>query len=119
MPARLLTRVFVCCDVVSCLVQASGSSLASSQDWVGSTAQVGIYVLIGGLVLQAVAFAVFLGILGRFWVVARREAFRARHVPEGWTRVVLAVGVSSVLIMVCPLFAFCWWDFVGGGDGCE
>jgi hypothetical protein len=72
--------------------------------------------LIGGLVLQAVAFAVFLGILGRFWVVARREGFRARHVPEGWTRVVLAVGVSSVLIMVCALFACCCWDCVCWGE---
>ena len=121
-PARLLTRVFVCCDVVSCLVQASGSGLAASRGWVGKMAAVGVAVLIGGLVLQVVAFAVFLGVLGRFWVLAGREGLVVRDGPEGWRRVVWAVAVSSVLIMVGALFV-CLLVCVGGlwdgeGVGC-
>ncbi|KAK3299541.1 RTA1 like protein-domain-containing protein [Chaetomium fimeti] len=115
-PARLLTRVFVGCDVLSCLVQASGSSISSSVQWVGTTAEVGVYVLIGGLVLQAVAFAVFLGILARFWYLATRKGgCLAGDAPVGWERVVLAVFVSSVLIMIRCIYRVA--EFAEGIEG--
>jgi hypothetical protein len=98
---RLITRVFVVFDIISFLVQCSGSGVASSVEWVGSTAQVGVYILIGGLCLQAVAFGFFLGILGRFHYLAKRKGVVAEDAPVGWEKVVVAVYVSSVLIMVC------------------
>jgi hypothetical protein len=102
---RLITRVFVVFDIISFLVQCAGSGVASSVEWVGNTAQVGVYILIGGLCLQAVAFGFFLGILGRFHYLAKRKGVVAGDAPVGWERVVVAVYVSSVLIMVC-LFCF-------------
>ncbi|KAH6637176.1 RTA1 like protein-domain-containing protein [Chaetomium tenue] len=116
-PARWLTRVFVCCDVVSCLVQASGSGLAAAQNWVGRMAEVGVGVLIGGLVLQTVAFAVFLGVLGRFWGMATGtggELVRG-DAPGGWRRVVGAVVVSSVLIMIRCIYRVA--EFAEGMEG--
>ncbi len=95
---RLLTRTFVGFDILSFLVQVSGSGIGSSVEWVGSTAQTGIYVLIGGLALQAVAFSFYLAILTRFYFLAKRYA--RVEAPLGWQKVVMAVYVSSVMILV-------------------
>ena len=107
---RLLTRVFVACDVLCTLVQCSGSGIASSSQWQGANADLGVKVLIGGLALQAAAFAVFMGVFGRFHYVAVRKGLVAADAPAGWERVVVAVWVSSVLILVRLLFFF----FLGG-----
>ncbi|KAH6845697.1 RTA1 like protein-domain-containing protein [Chaetomium sp. MPI-CAGE-AT-0009] len=115
LPARLLTRVFVGCDVVSCLVQVSGSAVASSVQWVGRTAEVGMDVLIAGLVVQAVAFAVILGVLGRFWFLAGKGGCVAADAPCGWQRVVVAVCVSSVLIMIRCIYRVA--EFAEGIEG--
>lgn len=58
-----IPRVFVTSDVFSFLTQASGSGLASSNDWTGSTKDAGIGVLIFGLGLQLVTFVLFLGLV--------------------------------------------------------
>lgn len=55
-----IPRIFVTSDILSFLTQASGSGLASSNNWTGSTKDAGIGVLIGGLVLQLVTFVLFL-----------------------------------------------------------
>ncbi len=103
---RLLTRIFVACDVVCTLVQCSGSGIASSTQWAGDNAALGIKVLIGGLSLQAGAFSVFLCIFGRFHYVAARKGLVARDAPVGWQKVVTAVWISSALILVS--FNFFW-----------
>jgi hypothetical protein len=104
---RLITRIFVICDVISCLVQASGSSIASSTEWVGSTADIGIWVLIGGLVLQAVAFVFFMAIFARFHYIAKKKGLVAADAPAGWERLVVAVYVSSSFILVCISLSLC------------
>ncbi|GAM42019.1 RTA1 domain protein [Talaromyces pinophilus] len=55
-----IPRIFVTSDILSFLTQASGSGLASSNDWTGSTKDAGIGVLIFGLALQLVTFLLFL-----------------------------------------------------------
>lgn len=100
---RLITRIFVILDVISALVQASGSGVASSTEWVGRTADIGVYILIAGLGLQAVAFAFFMCIFSRFHYLAEKRGLAAVDAPTGWQRVAVAVYVSSILIMVCLL----------------
>jgi len=97
---RLITRIFVAFDIISFLVQCAGSGVASSVEWVGSTANVGIKILIGGLALQAVAFSFFLAIFSRFHYLAK-HGWIAEDAPLGWEKVVRAVYVSSLLILVC------------------
>jgi hypothetical protein len=105
-PARLLTRVFVSSDVLTFFVQAAGSSVASSVEWVGPTANVGVKILIGGLALQAVMFLFFLAIFSRFVYLAKRKGLVVGDAPRGWEKVVVAVYVSSAMILVrCPLVA--------------
>ncbi|KAK7221033.1 hypothetical protein V2G26_009036 [Clonostachys chloroleuca] len=105
-PGRRLTPIFVVCDVIAFLVQGSGSGIASSNNWQGNTERIGRYVLIGGLAFQLVAFSLFLCVLGRFHVLANRH--KVRDSPKGWAKLVVAVYISSVLIMVRhpPLLLF-------------
>ncbi|KAK3349348.1 RTA1 like protein-domain-containing protein [Lasiosphaeria hispida] len=110
---RLLTRIFVGFDIVSFLVQGSGSSVASSVEWVGSTADVGVKILIAGLGLQAVAFLFFMAIFARFHFLARRAA--VGEAPVGWERVVVAVYVSSVLILIRCIYRVA--EFAEGVEG--
>lgn len=106
-PAHRITRLFVCCDILTFLVQASGSGIAG--DWTGSKAKTGANVIIGGLGLQVATFSWFLCVLGRFWQVVRREGDGGK---EGWRKVFGAVCVSSVLILVSLLslsMGLKWW----------
>ena len=96
---RKLTRIFVFFDILSCFIQSGGSSVASSVEWVGNTANIGVKILIGGLSLQALAFTFFMAIFSRFHYLAR-NGWVADDAPLGWERVVVAVYTSSLLILV-------------------
>lgn len=63
---RLLPRLFIFSDVFSFLLQGSGSGIASSGNWEGTTSEIGIDVVIVGLALQAVTFAFFLLVTAQF-----------------------------------------------------
>lgn len=97
-PGRLLTPIFVTFDILSFLVQGNGSGIASSGNWTGPKEEIGRNVLIGGLVLQLVAFGLFLAIFSRFHILANQYAIP--EAPAGWRKVVFAVYISSISIMV-------------------
>ncbi|PKX89276.1 putative RTA1 domain protein [Aspergillus novofumigatus IBT 16806] len=59
--------------------RGSGSGIASSGNWEGSTKDTGIGVLIGGLVLQIVTFATYLVIMVWFHWRAIAEGHRLLH----------------------------------------
>ncbi|RTE82339.1 hypothetical protein BHE90_003180 [Fusarium euwallaceae] len=112
-PGRRLTPIFVACDVVAFLVQGSGSGIASSDNWQGKMEKIGRNVLIGGLAFQLIAFSLFLCVFRRFHVLANRMA--VDDAPNGWQKVVLAVYVSSALIMVRCIYRVC--EFAEGMNG--
>ncbi|KAF5536142.1 krueppel like ous 1 [Fusarium mexicanum] len=100
-PGRRLTPIFVFCDVIAFLIQGSGSGIASSDNWQGEMENIGVKVLIVGLVFQLAAFSLFLCVFRRFHVLALRMA--VEDAPRGWQKVVLAVYISSILIMEAEL----------------
>ncbi|CAG9943847.1 unnamed protein product [Clonostachys rosea f. rosea IK726] len=112
-PGRRLTPIFVVCDIIAFLVQGSGSSIASSNNWQGNTERIGRYVLIGGLAFQLVAFSLFLCVFGRFHVLANK--YEVRDAPKGWAKLVVAVYISSVLIMIRCIFRVA--EFAEGMNG--
>ncbi|KAJ4160572.1 hypothetical protein NW754_003691 [Fusarium falciforme] len=112
-PGRRLTPIFVACDIIAFLVQGSGSGIASSDNWQGQMEKIGRNVLIGGLAFQLVAFSLFLCVFRRFHVLANRMAVDGA--PKGWQKVVLAVYVSSSLIMVRCIYRVC--EFAEGMNG--
>ncbi|KAL5350220.1 hypothetical protein ACLOAV_005258 [Pseudogymnoascus australis] len=110
---RKLTRIFISCDIISLLIQVSGSGIASSGNWEGSNATLGENVLIAGLATQLAAFTFFVGVLRRFHQLANTEG-RA-DAPRGWRKVLLAVYVSSGLIIIRCIYRLI--EFALGIDG--
>ncbi|OAA70285.1 RTA1 domain protein [Cordyceps fumosorosea ARSEF 2679] len=110
---RLLTPIFVTFDVVSFLVQGNGSAIASSGNWTGDKEKIGRYTLIGGLVLQLVAFGLFLAVFGRFHFLANK--FAVPEAPVGWRKVARAVYISSIAIMIRCIYRVC--EFAEGMQG--
>lgn len=74
-PALWMPRIFISSDILSLLMQASGSGIAGSSNWVRKEKGIGIGVLVGGLVVQVVTFSVFLGSVGVFrgWGLGTRK----------------------------------------------
>jgi hypothetical protein len=108
---RWLGRVFITSDVLSFLTQGAGSGIASAGNWEGTEKEIGEGVLIGGLALQLATFTVYLGFLG---VVLKRVG---RNKGPGTSRevkkVLVGMGVASVLVQVSTLWLFMLLD-VGG-----
>lgn len=96
--ARYITKTFVGFDILSFLIQASGSGIAGSGSWEGDEAKIGTNVLIGGLGTQVATFVWFLSIVLRFWHHTKLHI--RPDAPVGWFRVFQAILVSSFLILV-------------------
>jgi hypothetical protein len=96
-----LTRIFVTCDILTFLIQASGSGIASSGNWKGNTVKIGTDVLIVGLAVQVATFALFMGIVGKFHALTGSEV--REEAGGGWRKVLMAVYISSGLIIVSLL----------------
>jgi hypothetical protein len=98
--ATKITKIFVGCDILSFLIQVSGSGIASSNNWQGNTKDIGVNVLIVGLATQLATMLVFLGILARFSKRTSRKDKVRQDAPVEWKNVFVSVIVSCVLILV-------------------
>ncbi|KAF4629230.1 hypothetical protein G7Y89_g8919 [Cudoniella acicularis] len=103
-PVAKLTRIFVIFDVVTFLVQVSGSAISSAGNWEGNTAAIGTNVLIAGLAIQLATFAFFVAIVGRFHFLTKLPGGVRDGAGEGWTRVLTAVYISSSLIIIRSIY---------------
>lgn len=99
-PVRKLTLIFVLCDILTLLVQCSGTSIAASNDWVGETVQIGENVLIAGLAMQLATFSFFLAIVAKFHMLTLGGEGVSDTAGDGWKRVLMAVYISSSMIIV-------------------
>lgn len=95
---RFITKVFVTSDVLSFLVQASGSGVASSQNWTGKA---GIDMLLAGLALQLTTNVVFMTLLAAFLKRAAFDKLVRDNAPNSWNLVAKAIVISIILIFVC------------------
>jgi hypothetical protein len=94
-----IPRIFVTSDILSFLTQASGSGIASSNNWEGTQKNIGVGVLIGGLVLQLVTFALFLVIV--IWFDMRsKPSSRGGNMERGVRLVLNGIYVSGFFILV-------------------
>ncbi|KAM3435971.1 hypothetical protein NHJ13734_005304 [Beauveria thailandica] len=110
---RLITPIFVTFDILSFVVQDNGSAIASTGNWRGPEEKIGRYTLIGGLLLQLLAFGLFLAVFGRFNFLANR--FAVPDAPVSWRKVVRAVYISSIAIMMRCIYRVC--EFAKGMQG--
>lgn len=120
---RWLTRVFVCGDVFSFLVQSSGGGLMAADSFPQKTAE---NIILAGLIIQIVLFGFFVVTAVLFHVRMRRwpsaASASASGVPAGagastvpWERILVMLYVASVLIMVRSVFRVI--EYVMGKDG--
>lgn len=95
LPPRWTTRIFVAADIVSFFIQAGGAGILT-QAKSGSSTKTGQNVIVGGLVFQLVAFAVFIASAVVFDVRSRKHG---ASLPTA-QRILMMLYATSLLIMV-------------------
>jgi len=115
LPCRKISKIFVICDILSFLVQASGSGIASSNNWQGNSEKIGVDVLIAGLATQLVTVLVFAVLLGTFTNMVFAKGRAKDTAPSGWKRVHMAICISILFIAVRSVYRLI--EFILGIDG--
>ncbi|CAK7200204.1 hypothetical protein SEUCBS139899_002895 [Sporothrix eucalyptigena] len=108
LPPRWITRIFVTADVLSFFIQGGGAGMLVKADSASST-KTGQNIIVGGLVFQIVAFAVFIISVGVFDLRCRRMA-----VPVA-PRILPMLYVTSFLVMLRNIVRAA--EYAGGQDG--
>ena len=98
-PSKWLTRVFVTADVVSFLIQAGGAGILVKSDSAESS-KTGQNVIIGGLIFQLLAFAVFLATTILFHIRFRQSVTRQKAKDISWQSVLMMLYVTCALIII-------------------
>ncbi|KAH7129602.1 RTA1 like protein-domain-containing protein [Dactylonectria estremocensis] len=111
-PIRWLTKIFVCGDIVSFVVQASGAGIMVTAD----SMKTGENIILGGLFIQIVIFGLFALTAIVFEVRLRRQGSAVSLDRElSWKSTMLMLYVVSVLIMVRSIFRVI--EYIMGNDG--
>ncbi|KXS09549.1 RTA1-domain-containing protein [Gonapodya prolifera JEL478] len=105
--SRLVVRIFVASDLISFLIQISGSGLLLGSTDINKI-DIGEKVLVGGLVVQAISTALFLLLV----VVV---TLRANHLQGSWKRISAVLLLGAVLILIRSIFRVA--EFSGGFTG--
>ncbi|KAJ3199070.1 hypothetical protein HDU83_001232 [Entophlyctis luteolus] len=105
----IIAKTFVTTDIISFLVQGSGSGVLVSSP---SSYTTGSNILIGGLVLQVICYVVFLTVSAVFYYRAKSAAMRVGH---AWKTLFAALMASCLLILVRSVFRVV--EFSVGYDG--
>jgi len=92
-----LTKIFVCGDVFSFLMQSSGAGLLASGN--AHSAETGRSVIVGGLFLQVIFFGLFVIAAAVFHArLGRAPTAKSYEVP--WKRHMISLYVVSLLIFI-------------------
>ncbi|SCU86252.1 LADA_0D13344g1_1 [Lachancea dasiensis] len=106
-PARYSTTIFVCGDILSFLMQASGGGLEASE----SSRDMGEKIIVGGLIIQIIFFGLFLVTEIRYiYVMSRRVSMGKRFKCAN-----LVLLTASILIMIRSIVRTI--EFAQGYDG--
>ncbi|KAK4232612.1 RTA1 like protein-domain-containing protein [Podospora fimiseda] len=111
-PTRRLTLVFISLDILAFLIQGAGTSIAGFAKWTGSTALVGVRVLVGGLGVQVLGVGWFLSCVLRFYLTTKKDKGEKTETRKN---LVKAVGISGGLIFIRCIYRFI--EFVEGVEG--
>lgn len=71
---QIYTYTFICCDVISLILQAGGGAItATADDDQQDLSQTGVNIMIAGLVFQVASLAVFMAACGEYAFRVRRS----------------------------------------------
>lgn len=111
-PVRWLTKIFVCGDVVSFVVQASGGGIMST----GNSMELGENIILGGLFVQIVIFGIFAVTAAIFHRRLNRQPTGASlDQPSRWRSTMMMLYLVSALIMIRSVFRVV--EYIMGHDG--
>lgn len=134
-----LTKIFVMGDVLSFLMQSSGtSSKHNLRCWVLASAtnvnadsipgggimaggsltsmQTGEHIIIGGLILQVLFFGFFIVTAGLFhWRINKLPTARSNSPDVSWRKHMRSLYVTSLLILIRSVFRVI--EYAAGNDG--
>ncbi|OBT69395.1 hypothetical protein VE03_01136 [Pseudogymnoascus sp. 23342-1-I1] len=109
---KWLTKIFVCGDVASFMLQGGGGGIQSSGT--ASALKTGSRLVVGGLFVQLFFFGCFIAVAVHFDVAMHRlPTSRAQDVP--WRKHLVALYLASVLVMVRSIFRVV--EYLQGFDG--
>jgi len=108
--ANWMTKIFVCGDVLSFLVQAGGGGLSAN----ASSQKLGKNLIVIGLFLQIVFFGLFL-VCGIIFQVRLVRTPTTYSVQTNWTKYLYTLYASGTLILIRSLFRII--EFTGGLNG--
>ncbi|KAH8700719.1 putative RTM1-like protein [Talaromyces proteolyticus] len=110
-PRRFLTKIFVCGDVISFLMQGAGGGIMASGSV--SSLQTGENIIIGGLVVQLLFFLFFIGTAIVFhWRLRLKPANRV-WIP--WEKHLYTLYSGSCLILIRSLYRLV--EYAQGNNG--
>lgn len=112
---EILTKVFITSDVLSFLVQSGGGGILTNAK-TSSNIQLGENVIIVGLLIQLVGFALFISVTAIFHrrIAQDTRGRRLRHAVS-WAKVLWILYGVSVLILIRSLFRVI--EYIQGYDG--
>ncbi|KAL6801536.1 RTA1 like domain-containing protein [Trichoderma sp. SZMC 28012] len=111
-----LTKIFVTGDVICFLMLAGGSGILATAKNNPSMSDTGNNVIIGGLVLQLIWFAIFVVVAGVFHYRMRSiPTARAQQPENRWQVYLQTLYVSAILIIIRNLFRVI--EYVEGNGG--
>ncbi|KAJ0125392.1 Protein RTM1 [Diaporthe amygdali] len=112
---EILTKVFITSDVLSFLVQSGGGGILTNAK-TSSNIQLGENVIIVGLLIQLIGFALFISVTAIFHrrVAQDTRGRRLRHAVS-WAKVLWILYGVSVLILIRSLFRVI--EYIQGYDG--
>ena len=98
---RKVSTIFLGSDIISFLIQAGGSGIASSDD--ESISKIGIDILLAGMSLNFASFTLFISLVVYF-DRATKKAYNAVGTQRRFLPIIRALYISWVFIMVSFLF---------------
>lgn len=111
-PVKWLTKIFVCGDVVSFVVQAGGASAMVTLD----SMETGEYIILGGLFVQIIVFGLFAVTAAIFHKrYVRLRSVEAASGDQRWKDLMIMLYAISALIMVRSVFRVV--EYIMGHDG--
>lgn len=107
MKPKVVTWIFVICDIISFFIQVSGAGLLSSANGSAERAQLGENILLGGLGINLVSFGIFYLQIFYFDYRTRKSlnVFPGGGLCEkGWRQLLYVIYFSSLLVLIRQIY---------------
>ncbi|KAL8735346.1 MAG: hypothetical protein Q9166_000891 [cf. Caloplaca sp. 2 TL-2023] len=109
-----LTKLFVCGDIFTFFIQGGGGGIMASHD--PDKVKMGENIILGGLFLQIILFALFIVVSIVFHVRLRKQPTQESYSAHlKWQKMLMVLYAVSAVIMVRNIFRVV--EYISGRDG--